>query len=182
MNVWTQRALLAALICLLAAAGAAAWVYRTLWNAYDSAQTQLQSRSERLDGVISAGPDIEATLQSLRDNIQPWLRPDGEAAQNDTQQRLRELISASGNTLISSQVALEPAAEGKLAAVRLTATVGGDWAALARLMQNLQTTMPPLWVRSASFQRDGANTGAQGQKARITLQLEAPLVPEKAQP
>lgn len=182
MNVWTQRALLTLLVGLLTAAGGAAWVYRSLWSHYDSTQNQLQSRSERLDGVISVGPDIESTLQSLRDNLQPWLRADGEAAQNDTQQRLRELILASGSTLISSQVALEPAAEGKLAAVRLTATVAGDWTALARFMQTLHTTMPPLWVRSASFQRDGANTGAQGQKARITLQLEAPLTPEKAQP
>lgn len=126
MNVWTQRALLTLLVGLLTAAGGAAWVYRSLWSHYDSAQNQLQSRSERLDGVISVGPDIESTLQSLRDNLQPWLRADGEAAQNDTQ-RLRELISASGSTLISSQVALEPAAEGKLAAVRLTATVAGDW-------------------------------------------------------
>lgn len=182
MNVWTQRALLTSLICLLAAAGGAAWGCRALWLRYDNAQSQLQSRSERLDGVISVGPEIEATLQSLRDNLQPWLRADGEAAQNDTQQRLRELISASGSTLISSQVALEPGGEGKLAAVRLTATVAGDWTVLARFMQTLHTSMPPLWVRAASFQRDGANTGAQGQKARITLQLEAPLVPEKAQP
>jgi len=182
VNIWTQRALAAVLLCLLAAAGSAAWAYRALWNRYDNAQHQLQSRSERLDGVISVGPGIETTLQNLRDNVQPWLRPDGEAAANDTQQRLRELIAASGSTLISSQVALEPAADGKLAAVRLTATAGGDWAALARLMQTLHTNMPPLWVRAASFQRDGANTGAQGQKARITLQLEAPLVPEKAQP
>ncbi|MBS0506421.1 MAG: general secretion pathway protein GspM [Proteobacteria bacterium] len=182
MNAWTQRALLTALICLLAVAGTAAWGYRALWSHYDGAQSLLQSRSERLDGVISVGPEIETTLTALRDNLQPWLRAGGEAAQNDTQQRLRELISASGSTLISSQVALEPAAEGKLAAVRLTATVAGDWTALAQLMQTLHGNMPPLWVRAASFQRDGSNTGAQGQKARITLQLEAPLVPEKAQP
>ena len=182
MNAWTKRALLTALLCLMAVAGSAALIYNALWTRYDGAQSLLESRSERIDGLVGAGSDIAARLESARQVVAPWLHPAGESAANDAQQRLRELISTSGNTLVSSQVALEPAAEGGLASVRLTATLTGDWPRLVRFMQDLQTRMPPLWVRSASLAREGANTPGAAQTARLTLQLQAPLAPEKGLP
>lgn len=180
MNTWTRRAIIMVAVLSLGVLASMAFAYRALWMRYDGALQQLESRSERLDGVVNAGQDIEVLLGTASSSVSPWLHPSGETAQNDIQQRLRELIANSGSTLISSQVALEAGAEGKLARVRLTATVSGEWAQLVRFMEALQTHRPPFWVRTVSISRDGSSAGPQ--TARLALQLEAPLAPEKGKP
>lgn len=181
MNAWTRRALLTVLLAALVLLAGAGLAYRTLWSGYDGALSQLEARSERLDGLVNAGPDIAERLESARRAVAPWLHPAGENAANDVQQSLRELISATGNTLVSSQVALEPGAEGKLARVRLTATITGDWPRLVRFMQDLQRRTPPFWVSTASLSREGANTAGAAQTARLAVQLDAPLAPQAPQ-
>ena len=114
--------------------------------------------------------------------MSPWVHPGGENAPNDVQQKLRELIVGSGSTLVSSQVALEPGTDGRMARIRLTATVTGDWSKLVGFMEALQVRLPPFWVQSAIVSRDGANSGTGPQSARLALQLEAPLAPQKGQP
>ena len=180
MNTWTRRAIGILILLALAGLAGAGLVYRALWTRYDGALQQLESRSERLDGVVEAGPDIESRLGDARSMVAPLLHPAGENAPNDVQQKLRELIVTAGGTLVSSQVALEPGADGKLARIRLTATISGEWPKLVRFMETLQTHRPPFWLRSATLSREGVATGPQN--ARVTLQLEAPLAPGKAQP
>jgi general secretion pathway protein M len=63
---------------------------------------------------------------------------------------------------------------------RLPGDGTGEWPKLVRFMEMLQTHRPPFWVRTASLSREGAATSPQN--ARLTLQLEAPLAPGKAQP
>lgn len=182
MNLWTRNAC-AVLFCLAAAVLAVAGgIYRTLWVRYDAALGQFESRSERIDGVIQAGPDIGKRLALVRDAVAPMLHPSGDNAQNDVQQKLRELITASGGTLVSSQVALEMGADGKMDRVRLTATMTGEWNRLVRFMQTMQTHRPAYWVRSATLAREGGTATVAPQQARLTLQLDAPLVPRKAAP
>ena len=182
MNVWRGRAMAVLGVAFLLALVGAALIYRSMWIRYDGALQQLEPRSERLEGVVEAGADIEALLTSASGTVAPLLHPSGESAQNDLQQQIRQMIMASGSTLVSSQVALEPAADGKLARIRLTATVGGEWAKLVNFMESLQAQRPPFWVRNASIMRDGPSSGPGPQSARLTLQLEAPLAPEKAKP
>lgn len=182
MNAWTRRAGVGVVLLALVMLAGGAFVYRALWTRYDSVQVKLESRSERLDGVVNAGPDIEAMLSSARNVVTPWLHPAGSNAQNDIQQQLRSLIMASGGTLVSSQAVQEPAVDGKLANIRLTATVTGDWSKLILFMEKLQTHRPPFWVRNASLLREGSSAGNGPQSARLTLQLDAPLAPEKVQP
>jgi general secretion pathway protein M len=181
-NIWLGRSVFALLLVVVVVIASAAFAYRALWIRYDSALQQLEPRSERLEGVVNAGADIETLLATATSNVAPWLHPSGEASQNDTQQQLRQMIVASGSTLVSSQVALEPAAEGKLASIRLTATVTGEWPKLVNFMENLQAHRPPFWVRTVNITREGGSSGAGPQNARLTLQLEAPLAPEKAKP
>lgn len=181
-NIWRRRAIISLLVLLLGALAVFAVAYRALWARYDSALAQLEPRSERLEGVVNAGSEIESLLASASGTVAPMLHPGGETAQTDVQQKLRQMIVASGGTLVSSQVALEPGEEGKLARVRLTATVTGEWAKLVNFMVSLQANRPPFWVRTATVTREGASTGAGPQTARLALQLEAPLAPEKAKP
>lgn len=180
MNAWSRRAAALVLAGLLLLLLAAAWGYRALWQRYDQGLTQLQARSERLDGLLHVGPRITQDLAAARATVSPWLHPAGDNAANDVQQRLRELISASGNTLVSAQAALEPAAEGQLARVQLGATITGEWAGLVRFMQALQQQTPPFWVQAATLTRDGPATAGAAQTARLVLQLRAPLAPPAA--
>lgn len=182
MNIWRRRSIVFLLTLFVGALACAALAYRTLWVRYDNALHQLEPRSERLEGVVNAGPEIETLLNSASSAVAPLLHPAGETAQNDIQQQLRQMIMASGSTLVSSQVALEPGVDGKLARIRLTATVSGEWVKLVGFMESLQTRRPPFWVRTANITREGANSGPGPQNARLALQLEAPLAPEKVKP
>jgi general secretion pathway protein M len=182
MNLWRRHAIVLVLALCLVAMACAALIYRALWIRYDNALQQLEPRSERLEGVVKAGAEIETLLSSATNTVAPLLHAGGETAQNDVQQQLRQMIVASGSTLVSSQVALEPGADGKLARIRLTATVTGEWAKLVNFMESLQTQRPPFWVRTANITREGASTGPVAQNARISLQLEAPLAPGKGRP
>jgi len=182
MNVWLRRAIFTLLLLLALALAGAALVYWMLLNRYGGALQQLEPRSERLEGVVNAGPDIETRLSSASDTVAPWLHPAGDAAQNDIQQQLRQMIVASGGTPVSLQAALEPGTDGKLARIRLTATVTGEWTKLVNLMETLQTHRPPFWVRTATIMREGAASGPGPQSARLGIQLEAPLAPESAKP
>lgn len=182
VNIWRRRAVVTMLLSLVFLLAGAAWIYQFLWGRYDNALQQLEPRSERLQGVVQAGSDIEKLLTSANEVVTPWLHPSGETAQNEVQQQLRQMIDASGSTLVSSQIALEPAGENKLARIRLTATVTGEWSKLVRFMESLQAHKPPFWTRGANITREGASNGTGSQNARLTLQLEAPLAPEKAKP
>ena len=181
-NIWLQRSALALLLLLLVAVVGTALLYRSLWARYDSALGQLEPRSERLEGVVNAGSEIESLLGTATGVVSPLLHPAGETAQNDIQQQLRAMIMASGSTLVTSQAALEPGADGKLTTIRLTATVTGEWSKLLKFMESLQVQRPPFWVRSANITREGGSSGTGPQNARLALQLEAPLAPEKATP
>ena len=125
VNVWRARSLLLVGVLLLGASVAAALVYRALWLRYDNALLQLEPRIERLEGVVNAGNQIEELLGTASSTVAPLLHPGGEAAQNDVQQKLRQMIMASGSTLVSLQVASEPGGEDKIPRIRLTATVSG---------------------------------------------------------
>ncbi len=127
MNAWTRRAAVLTLVCLLITALGAAWAYRVLWQRYDTGLAQLQARGERLEGIVDAGPQITQQLQAARSAVSPWLHPAGENAANALQQSLRERIAASGNTQVSSQAALEAAADDTLARVQASTAITGTW-------------------------------------------------------
>lgn len=182
MNPWTRHASTLLLCLALAVLAAAGGIYRTLWVRYDAALGQFESRSERIDGVIHAGPDIGKRLELVRNAVTPMLHSSGDNAQNDAQQKLRELITASGGTLVSSQAALETGADGKMDRVRLTATITGEWSRMVRFMQTMQTHSPVYWVRSVTLAREGGTAAVAPQQVRLTLQLDAPLAPRKAAP
>ena len=113
MNPWTRRALGIVVLLCFGALVVAAGVYRVLWMRYEQGLAQFESRSERIDGVILAGAAIEKRMAQVRDVVVPMLHANGPNAENEIQQKLREVISSSGATLVSSQAALEPVAEGK---------------------------------------------------------------------
>ena len=69
MNTWTRRAIGILILLALGGLAGAGLVYRALWTRYDGALQQLESRSERLDGVVEAGSDIESRLGDARSMV-----------------------------------------------------------------------------------------------------------------
>lgn len=182
LNPWTRRAawvLVLLALCVLASFGLA---YYALWQHYDGALDQVGSRSQRLDGVLRSGDDITARLGAARRAVQPWLHPAGESAPNQVAQRLRELVVASGSTLVSSQAIPGTAEAGKLVRVRLDATVTGEWSQVMQLLATLQRQEPPFWIRSANLMREGPVGPDAPQQVRLSVQLEAPLAPSATEP
>lgn len=177
MPLWTRRALLVLLGMLLLLFLLVAVGYRVSWLHYDEALTQLRARSARLDGVLQSGSRIETQLAEARASVRPWLFPGGEGAENDATQRLRELVLQSGATLVSSQAVLVPATQGGLAYARLSATMSGEWTQLVSLAAALQRHRPAFWVRSGTLMREGADAPGAPQKARLVIQVDAPLAP-----
>ncbi len=177
-SAWVSAAVLLLLLVLLA------WIYWVNWARYASAQDQIESRIARIDGTLASSADIEARLTQVRQATGPWLHKGGADAQNEILQRLREMVVASGATLVSSQAAAVPAeGEQQLARVRVSATVSGEWPQLVQLGQALQAQRPLYLVRSLNIQREGQVAGKTSQKARMTFQLEAPIsAPSEAKP
>lgn len=177
MPPWTRRALLTLLGLVALLLLLAGWGYRALWLRYDDVLAQLEARSGRLDGILQSSARIDKQLAETRAAVQPWLFPGGEGAQNEVIQRLRELVVQNGATLVSSQAVPTPAADGQLAHARLNATIDGDWEQLVRVAGLLQRHRPAFWVRSATLLREGVEAPGMAQKARLTVQLDAPLAP-----
>ncbi len=175
---WVTAGLLLLLVLIFA------WLYWINWARYARAQEQIESRIARIDGILASSAEIDARLTQARQSVGPWLHKAGSDSQNEILQRLRELVVASGATLISSQAASVPAeADQQLARVKITATVSGEWAQLVQLAQSLQAQRPPYWVKSLNLQREGQVSGKTSQRARMTLQMDAPLAaPVEAKP
>ena len=185
LHPWAKRAVWAVAGCLLLVALALGWVYWANWSRYSGAQDQLESRIARLDGILAASADIDARLAQARASVGPWLHKGGGEGQNAVLQSLRELVVASGATLISSQAATVPAeSEQTLPKVRISATVAGEWAQLVQLSQALQAERPPYLVHSLNIQREGQASNKAVHRARMTLQLDAPVAQavEEAKP
>ena len=184
LSPWAQRAALVTGVFALVLLVVVAWVYWLNWARYARAQDQIDSRIARIDGILASSADIDARLAQAKTAVGPWLHKGGADAQNEILQRLREMVVASGATLVSSQAAAVPAeGEQQLARVRVSATVSGEWPQLVQLGQALQAQRPLYLVRSLNIQREGQVAGKTSQKARMTFQLEAPIsAPSEAKP
>ncbi|MFD1710185.1 general secretion pathway protein GspM [Ottowia sp. GY511] len=185
LHPWTKRAVWAVAACLLLVVFVLGWLYWVNWSRYSTAQEQLESRISRLDGILAASADIDTRLSQARAAVGPWLHKGGSEGQNAVLQSLRELVVASGATLVSSQAATVPAeSEQKLPKVRVSATVAGEWAQLVQLGQALQAERPPYLVHSLNIQREGQASNKAAHRARLTLQLDAPIAQavEEAKP
>lgn len=176
LSPWTRKAAWVSAAMLLVLALLGAWAYWVNWARYDRAQDQIESRIARIDGILASSSEIDSRLAQARHAVRPWLHGGGGDPQNDILQKLRELVVSSGATLISSQAAkVPPESDQQLARITVSATVAGDWSQLVQLAQALQAQRPPYLVRSLNLQREGQASSKTSQKARLTVQLEAPL-------
>ena len=176
LHPWAKNAALATAALLLLIVLLLAWAYAVSWGRYESAREQADSRIARLDGILASSAEIDAQLAQARQTVGPWFHKGGDAGQNAILQSLRDVVVSSGATLVSSQAAPVPAeSEQKLPKVRISATVAGEWAQLVRLGAALQAQRPPYFVHSLNIQREGQANNKASQRARMSLQMDAPL-------
>lgn len=184
LNPWARRAAWAIVAFLVVLVVLVGWAYWANWARYRSAQEQLETRMARLDGILASSAEIDTRLAQARAAVSPWFHPGGSDGQNAALQGLRDLVVASGATLVSSQAAAVPAeSDQKLPKVRISATVTGEWAQLVQLGDALQAKRPPYLVHALNIQREGLANNKAAHRARMTVQLDAPLAqPMEAKP
>ena len=176
LHPWAAKAALMAMGAVLLLLLIFAWLYWSNWSRYDSALNQVESRVARVDGLLASSAEVDSRLAQARQSVNPWLFKGGSEGQNAVLQRLRDLVVTSGATLISSQIAVVPAEnEQKLPKARVSATISGEWAHLVQLGVAIERQRPPFLVHALNIQREGQANSKTAQKARMTLQIDAPM-------
>lgn len=178
MNIWTRHAISLLLLMLGLSVLTASWLYQSMWSQYEKALTLLEPRIERHLGLIRASAEISAAKEGLGTLMKGWVHPGGAQSPNDLQQQFRQHVTAAGLTLVASQVVTDNSPDGALARIRFSATVTGEWASALVLFSALQSQTPPLWVKSVVLNRETGTETAEPQTVRMTLQLEAPALPD----
>lgn len=178
MNTWTRNALTFLLTCLALACGAVALAHYILQQRYDAALRILEPRIARLQGLVSVQGDVEQALNGALEALRPSLHAGGAKAQNEIQQKLRQLIDSAGATVVASQSAYEQPSDQRMGRVRLTATVTGEWTNVLRLLETIQSQTPPFEMQTTTVMRENGNSTVEPQVVRLTLQLVAPLATE----
>ncbi|MFM8900549.1 MAG: type II secretion system protein GspM [Burkholderiales bacterium] len=130
-----------------------------VWNKHRWAQTtvsQIEPRHARLLGLDAARSELEAALASAQSLKTQWAYPntqDVNQAGNAAQQRVRDVLSASGLQVLSSQV-LPPAAAKDKDWDRITLNVRteGDALALYAALATMSTLTPVIVVQELDVQ------------------------------
>ncbi|MDS4019177.1 MAG: type II secretion system protein GspM [Candidatus Competibacter sp.] len=149
---WSQR--LAALLLLALVVGGAfhLLVDRGLLGSYRYYQTQveqLQGRLEQLQRMAASREPIQQLIARIEQDhgvaarYLPQSVPALAAA--DLQQRVKAVVEAAGGTLRSTQ-ALPPVEEGSAVKVTVSATLSGDTDSLRKILYDLESQTPLLFV------------------------------------
>ncbi|MFO1420116.1 MAG: type II secretion system protein GspM [Candidatus Competibacteraceae bacterium] len=149
---WSQR--LAALLLLALVVGGAFFllVDQGLLGSYRYYQTQveqLQGRLEQLQRMAASREPIQqliARIEQDRGVAAQYLPQSAPAlAAADLQQRVKAVVEAAGGTLRSTQ-ALPPVEEGSIVKVTVSATLTGDTDSLRKVLYDLESQTPLLFV------------------------------------
>lgn len=157
---------------LLAGAGWAGW---WVWSKHQFALervAEIEPRYARLTGIRQREAELTAEVAAASQRLNELVYShavERQAAGSDAQQRVRQLFSAAGLNLVSSQT-LEPKVEGAFDRIPLTVRLEGDLVALQTALNGLDTLRPVIWVDNLSVQM-GATPRDQAPRLNIALSL-----------
>jgi len=151
-----QLALLVAplLLVLLAAAAAFGWIYAKHHRAQQQLD-DLEPRYARLLGMQAQQDEVRQALQRIATVKARHIYPaENDATQtgNALQQRLRDVLTQAGLSVISSQVRIPAAEKTDDAAaqaygrVEILLSVDGSWHALQQALLAVQGIRPDVWL------------------------------------
>ena len=149
--VWAHR--LAALSLLLLAGALLYLVVDQVligrYRYYQNAQEQYQGRLAQLERIATTREPVQqliANIQQDRNVTAQYLPQSAPAlAAAELQQRIKAVVEAAGGILQSTQ-ALPPVEEGGAVKVAINAIMNGDTGSLQRVLYNLESQTPLLFV------------------------------------
>lgn len=160
MNMQKNRQLLALVVTLIAAIAPLVALGVYIYGEYQSAQAQLEKlepRHARLLGLSSQQSDIVSLLEQVQKAGEQYIYPasqDSAQAGNAAQQRIREIFSAAGLQISSSQV-LPSKVEKGFERIPLTVRADGDLLALQSALAVLSSQLPLILISDMDVQLVG---------------------------
>lgn len=177
MNMLQKRQLLAlaATLVVVLAPLMALGIY--VYGEHQSAQAQLaqmEPRHARLLGLSSQESDIAALLEQVQKAGEQYIYPasqDAAQAGNAAQQRVREILSAAGLQISSSQVLASKVEKG-FERIPLTVRADGDLLALQSALAVLSAQLPLILISDMDVQLVGGLQNVQPTVApRLSVQF-----------
>lgn len=148
-------------LVLAAVVGGVAFAGVYVWQKHQWATERLaeiEPRHARLAGMKQRQDELAEQGVQAKKRLEELVYPAGievVAAGNDAQQRVRQVLTAAGLSLVSSQT-LEPKVEGAFDRVPLSVRVDGDLLALQTALNALDTLRPVIWIDGMSVQSTGS--------------------------
>lgn len=178
-----QLIFLALLMCLLApiAWGATWLVQKHQWA--QGRLAEIEPRYARLLGVQAQEQDIQQARQSAQAAVAQYLYPatqDATQAGNLAQQRIRDVLSAAGLQIISSQV-LAAKTDKAFDQIPLTIRAEGDFLALQSALAVLSSQTPLVLISEMDVQVQGGLINISPTLApRLSVQFNLSVLKERS--
>jgi len=136
---------------------------------------EMEPRYARLIGLEAGKDELAQATARAKATLEQYAYPqdkDLSQAGNDTQQRVRDILSAAGLQVGSSQV-LPPKADASFDRIQLTVRAEGELAALQGAMIGLSTLKPAIFVDNMTASVMGAPRAEAPQRLAIQMSLSA---------
>ena len=177
MNMQKNRQLLALLVTLTLVIAPLVTLGIYIYGEHQKAQAlleKLEPRHARLLGLSSQEPDIAALLEQVQKAGEQYVYPasqDAAQAGNAAQQRIREIFSAAGLQISSSQV-LPSKTEKGFERIPLTVRADGDLLAAQSALAVLSSQLPLILISDMDVQLVGGLQNVQPSVVpRLTVQF-----------
>lgn len=136
---------------------------------------ELEPRYARFMGLEVGKSELATASEHARSLLEQYVYPqdkDISQAGNDAQQRVRDILSAAGLQVGSSQV-VPPKVDATFDRIQLTVRAEGELAALQGALIGLSTLKPAIFVDSMTASVMGTPKAEVSQKLAIQLNLSA---------
>lgn len=137
---------------------------------------ELEPRYARLEGILAAEAELEQANQQADAMLGTYLYPADKVlnqAGNEMQQQVRDMLSAGGLRVGSSQVLPPKADNTNLDRIQLTIKAEGELLALQTAMLGLKSIKPAVFVDNLSVSVMGTARAEAPQNLSIQLELSA---------
>jgi len=169
--------ILAATVMVLLAPVVAGGIYvyqKHQWAA--NRMAELAPRYARMEGILAAQQELEKALHQVGVTLRAYLYPADKVlnqAGNEMQQQVRDVLSAGGLRVGSSQVLPPKADNPDMDRIQLTIKAEGELLALQAAMIGLKSIKPAIFVDGLTVNVMGAPRAEVPQNLSIQLELSA---------
>lgn len=172
-DAWVLAA--SVLVLLLPLLGGGIFVYQK--HQWAKARlAELEPRHARLAGILAAQPELDKANVQAAQILDAYLYSSDKVlnqAGNEVQQQVRDILSAGGLRVGSSQVLPSKTDDSGFDRIQLSIKAEGELLALQTAMVGLQTIKPAVFVDSLTVSVVGAARADAPQNLSVQMQLSA---------